>query len=625
MTIGTYTFTAPPAAAVVNVPTLSAGGVLQASTPYYYVVVPVGVGTDLASVDITYGPISNEVTKTTTSVNKTINLSWAAVAGAVGYIVFRANVSGTYGASTRIWDSATNIATTTGTSFADNGYGRAGHVGGGIAAPYCLTLLPASLSLPCGFNPRVNGVGRLEILGGTAGSPVTFADIGAWAIAAGYTNHFYWDGNTFGLLASLHNTPEASATYFKDVLAVWYQFGRVLLTSSHADSNFQFGSLSGIRGIQGCILYAMSNLYSYVYFGQKCKWYGGNILGSGDGRYGSAYASFLTSAVINYVHTEVEFKDARVMAPGGFLGTGINAALSNIFIPGRLLSDSSPRSLTYNWTTILDHLHATNQSCRIDRYTFGKDAGGAYQTYFLNAFDLNYIDCNFFLSTDANKLPIVYWPGSMASDKYVRVYQSFKLQVTDQNGAGLAGSLVTIKDSLGNIVTDYDGTAISGFLTDSSGRLWREAITITGATSITISDSSKSWTTDQFLGRNVWIIDGAGNWQQRKVLSNTGTQLTLTEAFDTTPAVGDHAGIILEILRARLNHKSGSGTGSGPTCTDTVTYTPHTVEIAASGYPGHADIFNINRPMDLAVVLVPAAGVASYIGLVPLGIKQVAL
>lgn len=625
MTIGAYTFTAPPGAATLNAPTLSAGGVLQASFPYFYVVVPVGVGTDLASVDITFGPISNEVTKTTTSVNKTINLSWAAVTGAVGYLVFRATASGAYSGSTRIWVSALTTATCTGTSFTDTGYGRTGHVGGGISLPYCLTILPATLSLPCGFNPRVNGVGRLEILGGSAGTPITFGDIGAWAIAAGYANHFYWDGNTFGLLASLHNSPEASVTYFKDILAFWYQLGRVLLTSNHADSSFQFGALSGGRGIQGCTLYALSNTASHIFFGQKVKWYGGDIYGSGEGRYAATYASYLVAAIINYTNTEIEFKDAKVMTPGGFVGLGINAPLGNIFMPGRIKSDNNLRSLSYNFTTILDHWHSTNQSCRLDRYIFGKNTVQPYQTEFTNAFDIDYIDCQFPLSTDADKLPVVNWPAAMAIDKYVRVYQSFKLQVTDQAGNGLAGVSITIKDIVGNVVNDYDGAAINGFLTDGTGRLWREAIAITGATSTTITDSSKSWTTNQWIGRNVWIINGAGNWQQMKVLSNTDTQLTFTEAFVTTPAAGDRAGIILEILRAKLNHKAGGLAGYGPTYTDTVTYTPHTVEIVKAGYAVHKGAVNINRPMDLALALAPAAGVASNIGLVPLGIKQVAI
>ena len=59
----------------------------------------------------------------------------------------------------------------------------------------------------------------------------------------------------------------------------------------------------------------------------------------------------------------------------------------------------------------------------------------------------------------------------------------------------------------------------------------------TSATSTTISDSGKSWTTDRFVNAWIKIWNGTGkNNQPKKITANTSTQLTIDGTWETTPS-----------------------------------------------------------------------------------------
>lgn len=59
--------------------------------------------------------------------------------------------------------------------------------------------------------------------------------------------------------------------------------------------------------------------------------------------------------------------------------------------------------------------------------------------------------------------------------------------------------------------------------------------TATGTqTSTTLQDTTKSWTTDQFVGHTVQLTGGTGSGQWRQITSNTSNTLTVG-AWDTTP------------------------------------------------------------------------------------------
>ena len=99
----------PLGAPVQALPTLAAGGTIPNNTTYFYVITAITAGSETVP--------SNEQTITTVTANQEINLSWNAVAGASGYKVYRATISGNY-SSPALLTTITSGAITT---FTDTG------------------------------------------------------------------------------------------------------------------------------------------------------------------------------------------------------------------------------------------------------------------------------------------------------------------------------------------------------------------------------------------------------------------------------------------------------------------------------------------------------------------------
>ena len=59
--------------------------------------------------------------------------------------------------------------------------------------------------------------------------------------------------------------------------------------------------------------------------------------------------------------------------------------------------------------------------------------------------------------------------------------------------------------------------------------------TATGGTTTTLVNSAKTWTTNSWTNYQVRIVSGTGAGQIRTIASNTGTTLTVSSAFATTP------------------------------------------------------------------------------------------
>lgn len=60
--------------------------------------------------------------------------------------------------------------------------------------------------------------------------------------------------------------------------------------------------------------------------------------------------------------------------------------------------------------------------------------------------------------------------------------------------------------------------------------------TATGTqTTSTLQDTTKSWTVNDYAGAWVWIDTGTGQYQRKKIVSNTSTTLTISGTWTTTP------------------------------------------------------------------------------------------
>lgn len=88
------------------------------------------------------------------------------------------------------------------------------------------------------------------------------------------------------------------------------------------------------------------------------------------------------------------------------------------------------------------------------------------------------------------------------------------------------------------------------FLTDQVSNL-----TATAATNSTISVSTATWVTNTYANYFVYIISGTGAGQWRRIVSNTGTQLTITPNWTTNPSTDSVFSIVYAIYTASLDSK----------------------------------------------------------------------
>jgi hypothetical protein len=77
--------------------------------------------------------------------------------------------------------------------------------------------------------------------------------------------------------------------------------------------------------------------------------------------------------------------------------------------------------------------------------------------------------------------------------------------------------------------------------------------TATSGGASTLTDTGKSWTTDQHLGRVVKITAGTGSGQSKRISANTATQLTVESAWSTAPDATSQYKIVHDLHVAILD------------------------------------------------------------------------
>lgn len=602
-----FNWLAPPAQVTGESATPAAGGSLAAGTTYYYRVV--AVVCDSSDTDVTeqsqknlYGQPCAEVSATTDATNKTINLSWTAVSGATGYLVFRSTVSDSYGGTKRfkrLSDGNAIHLTLTTTSMADDG-------SYGFTASNLLCMMPTGSPTIDGLDFTTNYGGTLQMNGGDSGDPITFSDIYDWMVAnvTGYQNYIYSDYHTFSILFGLDFSYNNLATYFKDTNKVLKVTKKIVFENSQSGSHIQFGDIDATSG-------EPTNGVTFVHFGSRVAinafdanvyvynadlrsmrgesyWENGengNLLGAQYWDIGNV-ADARDITITNFTYSRI-YQNVPVKGVTYF----VNLVETNTASQQLLWKLSALQGFNGSYgavgSFILDECTVYGSG---SNFLFGvRNNNATPQVY--NIINPTAPNCS-----DTDGIPDVFrWNGTTDASS-LNIYYSILLKIQDRRLNGISGAAITITDGNGDPAVDFSGVDITELQTDSDGFTYVESINITAVTSNTISDSSKSWTTDEWKGRNVHINETGEIY---KVASNTATQLTFTEDIFTTPSTSTGAGVIPWVLRRSAVHTpSGANTDS-----DITNYGDYILMVDSSGYVSHHAEMKINSSVDLKVVL----------------------
>jgi len=102
--------------------------------------------------------------------------------------------------------------------------------------------------------------------------------------------------------------------------------------------------------------------------------------------------------------------------------------------------------------------------------------------------------------------------------------------------AASLGTVVEIKVGQGNMFSNIGAESIGGTYILLGGNGVADTGTSSGSnTAITLKDTTKSWSTNDYVNGAVQITAGAGAGQIRRVATNTGTELTLEWPWATIP------------------------------------------------------------------------------------------
>ena len=170
-------------------------------------------------------------------------------------------------------------------------------------------------------------------------------------------------------------------------------------------------------------------------------------------------------------------------------------------------------------------------------------------------------------------------------------------------------------------VTVYDGTFLSHNRTDGKAWLYLASSLGTGG-SLTFKNSLKMLITDcngnPLAGASMVIKNEAGSTVSS---GNTDANGNDDAGYLTNRVLSPTAAVIgLPNITAAL--EDDHITAGKLTKVDS---NPHTVTIAKTGYQTYQDVITIDRKLDLEVALSSVRNSPMNLGLVPLGVKQVAI
>jgi hypothetical protein len=565
--------TAPLLAPASPTATPAAGGSLAIGVTYYYRIFATnngGLGTTGLYGARNWGIPCAEISATTDATNRTINLAWTAVTGATAYEIYRTTVAGDYSNAVahRLDPKSPTTylyAPTVTNSLADDG----------------LFPLRRALFLP-------NGVPVATISSSTEASPDTEETIYQALITAGFgTTHCskITDVLSVGLSYWLHCSI---------VISGWWriQKGRLVLLEGRIDwTNGAYGLTLGEKGSAYTLRQASLHvkwIYTgmYTYAANTVKVYNSHIFDLGGNSLNfldTHYVCFSWNIVADWI---VDIENSIIHIPSLQLGGGASGSIINSIVQWTM--QSSGKIYTNNIILVvvgypLYAYYATSINPVAKNLVVNSQS---YDMYFHKSTTVSILDAiNHVFKND----PPTAQANANPTNFTVRRKYEATLKLLDENNAPIVGATVKIVDNLGNITTPEVSTA--------TGEIWLTAGTATAGASATLTDSGKSWGTNALADYLVEIYEGTGIGQERSILSNTGTVITLKGTWATNPDATSKYRI-----KMLVHTHSYKGKATAPYY-DTTTYSPHTLTIQKSGFKTYKSKFTLSEKFNQVITL----------------------
>lgn len=231
----------------------------------------------------------------------------------------------------------------------------------------------------------------------------------------------------------------------------------------------------------------------------------------------------------------------------------------------------------------------------VHKMDFAQNTTSPFDAYLYNNDNVNKyaVDCKLGTFTYDK---YCYWNDGSGTNNKIWCVASIQLKVVDKDNSVISGATVKL--------VDKDGTEIFSLTTNTDGYIGSDNGSMSGASSSSISDTSKSWTQDLYRWREVLITSGSGVGQRRYIPAQTGTPYTtlpVAPNFVTTPSANDRYIIIPYVSWLKVVPATEE---SSATVTSSYTsYNPFTLTISKSGYKTYKSTFTLDKAFDQVITL----------------------
>ena len=206
---------------------------------------------------------------------------------------------------------------------------------------------------------------------------------------------------------------------------------------------------------------------------------------------------------------------------------------------------------------------------------------------------MDFVNCKWGIFTDTNRVrwtfpnPVTY-SNAVAYETY-----SVLLKILDEKGNAIQNASVGIYNNV--------GTEIFNYTTNSDGVAGVDSGTATSATVNTITDTAKSWSTDQWWFRELLITGGTGVGARRIVKKgNTATVVTSHFNYEVTP---DNTSRYIFIPYVQVKKYIPTAYTAGDRLSTVTDYNPFTLIVKKTGYETLKQAITITSGIDWSIKL----------------------